>query len=317
MQYQSYGAQSGSYANVAGAKQVLSSGLIRKRRLNIVAAAMSLFLPWLMFCAVASFVSFSMHYYNPGVMYVILGSVGLPLALLTGMKFYYSTKSLLSTNIEQDGFLSANWVLFALLTSLIAFVAAYVFGESNFTTNLQPYYDLLSLESYTNVNPATMQGQEIMDASMVNFANGTTLDLTKAIGFKNMDVYCVAPITMGTTTLATYDFFAVGKGCCSESKANFQCGAYNDPKAHQGVRVLDDSDRAFYRLAVQQAESAYAIKAVHPLFFTWTSDAEEDHKDMMRAGYQKLLLGVMGFFAFQMFLVFVAMSCFSTLGQRD
>ena len=51
-----------------------------------------------------------------------------------------------------------------------------------------------------------------------------------------------------------------------------------------GVRVTDDVDRDFYRLAVQQAQSAHAIKAVHPLFFEWTENALEQLTNDERVG---------------------------------
>ena len=38
-------------------------------------------------------------------------------------------------------------------------------------------------------------------------------------------------------------------------------GEYNNPGAHSGLRLLDDEQRPFYRLAVEQAEAAYSLKA--------------------------------------------------------
>lgn len=123
-----------------------------------------------------------------------------------------------------------------------------------------------------------------MDAGRVQFVSGTELDLKLANGFKNTDVFCVAPITLNGASLASYDFWAVGKNCCSDQMADFRCGASAGLGPKGGVRVTDDVDRDFYRLAVQQAQSAHAIKAVHPLFFEWTENALEQLTNDERVG---------------------------------
>ena len=75
--------------------------------------------------------------------------------------------------------------------------------------------------------------------------------------------------------LETYDFWAIGMDCCSVNAADFHCGAglgwilsvrperakgqartggeVGNFKAHSGLRLLDDRQRSFYRLAVEQA----------------------------------------------------------------
>ena len=57
----------------------------------------------------------------------------------------------------------------------------------------------------------------------------------------------VAPITLNGASLASYDFWAVGKNCCSDQMADFRCGAFKGLGAKGGVRVTDDVDRDFYR----------------------------------------------------------------------
>ncbi|CAE8615540.1 unnamed protein product [Polarella glacialis] len=296
-----YKQQGQGFAALAAEKQSMP-GVVPRRRLNVVAACLCLFVPWLLFCFTSAIYSFSVHYYSPALVYA--GSV--VVSVILG-----SARYLLGENFSRDGFISASWVFFLLVTCLAAFVLGIAFGNYNFYSNMQVYYDVTNLNSYVGVDPATMRGQELMDAGRVEFVAGTQLDLKHSVGFKNMDVYCVAPIIAKTGVLATYDFFAVGKNCCSEDAADFKCGAYSNKYAHAGLRVVNDADRDFYRLAVQQAESTFAIKAVHPLFLYWTDNASSDTEAYSRAGYQWLLVVMFAYFAFQLTLVFLATSCFT------
>merc|ERR1719401_3051346 len=94
------------------------------------------------------------------------------------------------------------------------------------------------------------------------------------MGFKDKNMYCVAPIVTGSAIPATYDFWVVGKNCCSPPPVpgvgrSYHCGAFNQPKTTAATRLVDNQARPFYRMAVQQAEARYNIRANHPLFFTW------------------------------------------------
>eukprot|EP00415_Alexandrium_ostenfeldii_P004754 UN4754 len=160
-----------------------------------------------------------------------------------------------------------------------------------------------------------MQGKEIMDAGRVQFIDGARLDLNRSMGFKNQDTYCVAPITTsfphGDPPLTVYDFWAVGKDCCSGNAGDFKCGDWEDAKARGGVRVVRDEDRAFYRLAVQQAQSVFKVKAIHPLFFHWVKDPVADVSGFMQEGYKWYISGIFLHFAFQLLLVFIAACAFA------
>lgn len=58
----------------------------------------------------------------------------------------------------------------------------------------QPYYDINNLNNYPDVEVDKYRGQTLMDLGMVSFVPGTYLNLSMSYGFKNEDMYCVAPI---------------------------------------------------------------------------------------------------------------------------
>eukprot|EP00435_Cladocopium_sp_Y103_P056592 s983_g19.t1 len=124
----------------------------------------------------------------------------------------------------------------------------------------------------TNVDPAVDSSSRYLDVGRVEFSKNTTLDLQKSIGFKNKEVYCVAPIVSNASKApATYDYWAVGLNCCDEN--GFRCGEYQKPNARSGVRLLNEEQREFYTLAVNEAEATFGIKTALPLFFFWDSEA--------------------------------------------
>jgi hypothetical protein len=174
------------------------------------------------------------------------------------------------------------------------------------------------LNTYHNIDTLWMRGDQLMDAGSVTFTNETRVDTNKAMGFKNMDTYCVAPITVPGTKPAVYDFWAVGLNCCSSSGtskgANFRCDNTKSRTAHSGLRLMTSVDRPFYRLAVQQAEVAYNIKAAHPLFFTWVQDADAKMYTWKTDAYQNFFKGMFGYFVLQAFLTATATIAFSRIG---
>lgn len=279
-------------------------------------ACMTFFLPWFLFMALFAVMTFEIHYAMPVLCWALVFA-GVLLAGAFGALGYRQMQKEANSHgrAEEHPAVEPNWYMILFLASMIAVVAACVLGILNFWSNTQPFYDGSNHNRYYDVDPSGTKGQQLMDAGMISFKQGARLDLAKAYSFQNQDVYCVAPVTMGATQLATYDFWAVGLNCCpsnSTVNADFRCGEYSNSEARQGLRLMRDDQRPFYRLAVQQAEAAYAIKSPHPLYFFWTSDAAADLNGFLVDGHKYYMYGVIGFFCLQFVLIVVALAVYET-----
>jgi len=167
------------------------------------------------------------------------------------------------------------WFTFFSALVLICTIWGIFGGLHNLNTFERPYYTLGEMTTKSGVDPSTMSGEDAMDAGIVNFLPGSVLDARKTWHFKKEALYCVAPIVgpSGQPPLQqTYDFWAVGKDCCTVGASDFRCGSWGSTTAHTGLRELNDKDLIYYQLAIKQAESLYAIRAPHPIFLEWVED---------------------------------------------
>lgn len=280
----------------------------QRRRLNVNPIAISVLLPWGLFTAVYAVLSFSLRYNQPQVSFLILVGAFLCVFAAGAWALAQRFKRFMSSEREPS------WLLFLAISMGLAFLAAYVLGNSNYSANMRPYFDMMNLNNYTDIYPSRMRGQQLMDAGVIEFTQGTRLDIAKSMGFRNGQVYCVAPITLGNETLPTYDFWVVGTGCCSGNQADFHCPNFNNPHSNGGLRLMNDGARGFYRLAVQQAEATYRIRAVHPLFFEWVVNPMDTVEGWRQSGRSEFLVWMFSYFVFQTFLVAAATLAFSKLG---
>lgn len=300
--YANYGGVEGFYGGVnAPAKTVFVPG--KRRRINLVAVCINAFLPFLMFATLYCVMSFKFHYQSPNTCWM------LAFAML-GISLFIMVFAIRGRKRDRE----PKWLLYTSCACISAVVLATVFGNLNYVFNLLPYYEIDSLNTYPSVNPANDYGQEMMDAGRIYFADGTGIDMKKATSFKNVDLYCVAPITSGTEKLSHYDFWAVGKNCCSGVSPDFRCGQFNNPKARSGLRQIGASERPFYRLAVQMASAQFALNAPHPLFFQWIQDPVAELSHYLQSGWRFYLLGVSTHFAINLICCMSAMIIFSKIG---
>lgn len=286
----------------------------QRQRLSSGGLACAFFVPWLYFCALYAVVAFGLHFTRPVFMWFTV-FVGFGTILLC---FIGAAWLAVEARRRGDADREPTWMLFVSLSMVLAFVAGIVLGNTNFNTYMKEYYELNNLNVYKQVNPATARGQTLMDAAQMEFTNNTILDVRRSMGFKNLDIYCVAPIVpaneAGPLPMESYDFWAVGLDCCSTGMADFHCGEYDSPgRSHGGLRVMEDEHRAFFRLAVQQAETAYNIKATHPLFLYWVRDPAGEMEQYRDEGYMWYFLGMIFHFLFQLVSVAFAARAFSKM----
>lgn len=276
----------------------------KRRRLNLLAVCINMFVPWFVFCGTMSLMSFNIHYTAPAMSYA---------SVVAGVVLAMINYGLGVRAKQRDA--DPVWFNFATLAILVATITSAVVGDMNYWYNMRTFYDLQNLNTYPSVNPAREKGQQLMDAGRVYFAQGTHLDMRKTIAFKNNDLYCVAPITNSNQALASYDFWAVGINCCSGVSSDFRCGEYNNPHASSGLRLMRDDQRPFFRLAVQQAEAAYNIKSTHPLFFYYLQDPIAEMNSYRDDGFKYFLLSIFAHFGFNAFCVACATVGFSKIGR--
>jgi len=287
----------------------------QRQRISVRSAGLCLFGPWLFFCLVYALRSFRLRFEQPLACRALTAACGLVVLALGCAAAAAAVQRLRGRRREPS------WVVFAFLTTLAAYAMGLILGDLNYSTNLHWYYSTTTLNQYRDVNPSRgpgqqfTPGQQFMDAGLVYFSENATLDLSRSMGFRDQDTYCVAPITVKDAgvvlPLEVYDFWAVGLNCCSGHAPDFHCGEYSNPKAKAGLRLMTDSLRPYYRLAVQQAEAAYDIHAGHPIFFEWLQDPTSEINAYEDAATKYLLVGILGYLAFQLVLVAAAVIAFS------
>lgn len=267
---------------------------------NIPALLFNLFIPPLLFLVLFGIITFSIHYQYPIFVWWIwslIAFVPLFLAFRLAWRYRHGGRN--------------RWYLFSFFTLFVATALSAGLGSAIYWTSMYPFYFIGGLKTVSNVNPALRPGQGLMDAGKVYFADGVKLNYTTGMSFTSYDNYCVAPIVMEDSAPASYDFWAVGVNCCEPNNPEFRCGEFGNARARAGIRLMREEQRLFFRLAVQQAEAAYGLKADHPLFFYWVKDPDEQLMRYMADGYKYFVLALGLHGALNLFFVISFMIAFA------
>lgn len=220
------------------------------------------------------------------------------------------------------------WYSYVALMSTIGAISGTIFGLQTFRTLSQPYYEITDLKVIGHLIPSIEYGQDVLDAGIVYFADGSIIDRHRSWHFKQDTVYCVAPVVSNrkksktssenVTEPATqsYDFWVVGKDCCAVGGSDFRCGAaWHAAGAHSAIRALDAEALKYYRLAVEQAKSLYGMAAAHPIFFYWSSDPVLEVHGWMDESFRRFLFAVCSFCLFSLITLVFAIGNFSMMGR--
>jgi len=278
--------------------------LLRKShgQLNLLGLCSSIFLPWLVFEIVAGALSFTAHFKHPGLCILAVFAIPLLVLLFVGTQYHVRWRG----GLGQAPI--STWLAFVVVTAFICWLAGLIFGFTNYHLNMVHFYNVETLATYPSVDTERMKGQQMMDAGILMFAGGSRLDLTKAVGFKSGSMYCAAPIVpMSGPALGAYDFWAVGVDCCSEGDAKgeyWRCGDWLTTRGGGGVRWIDQQQQNYFRLAVQEAQAAFHLQAIHPLFFAWSADPVASvHQHAVR-GFSRYCMASLCVLAVQALLAF-------------
>jgi len=281
-----------------------------RRRMNIYPMIFSVIVPSALFSVVFYAMTSTLRFSQPAQAYTVVALGFLAVGALFACALTAQVRKQMGDPQREP-----NWFIFLFLTALLAWVLAMIGGEVNYHYNLRPYLNMQSLATYASVDTRITRGQQVMDAGVITFARGTTMNIQRSMSFRHEKLYCVVPITTGNTTQASYDFWAVGTDCCTAGVASFHCNTYTKKvTAPGGLRLLRDEERPYYRLAVQQAEATYGIKAGHPLFFEWQQDPVEEVSSWQNQAFSYFLMGTLSYLCIQVFFVACASLAFSKLG---
>lgn len=278
--------------------------------MNIVPIYMNLFVPWGVFVICCGVTSFHLIYSQPMFAGMLIAFI-----FIVWLASIYVAIRARKTHPEPT------WFTYAAIMLGISIISGTCCGLHTYMHISKRYYRLKDLKILHQVDTGKERGQSIVDAGIVYFAQSNQLDRNKSWHFSHRSLYCVAPIDNNWTRFVlqtkTYDFWAVGKDCCSMISSNFQCDASEISSARSAIRIFDDDDSIpYYRLAVQQTEALYNIVAAHPIFFKWSKDALAEVEGWKLRAINNYLFMVLSSFVVSLLCLIIAAWNFAWFDHR-
>jgi len=249
------------------------------------------------------------RYKNESTTFIIVCVGELALLFYPTVSFLVLAAGVLTTKITSHIRTSAMiywmwWPFWKFVLCIVALICAVTLGDSLWYNKLRTYEVYSRLQAYDNVNTFAVNGDRVQDAGLVKFHSSLGVDRTRAGCLIDGDTYCVAPIIInGTvepgktqTRSGYYDFFMAGINCCNCPVTDFRCGDWNNPMGLGGMRLLNEDNRRFYRLAAQKWSNQYGKPIKHSVFFHWVSDPVAVWKESKQYGNEVATLGILAAF---------------------
>jgi hypothetical protein len=170
-------------------------------------------------------------------------------------------------------------------------------------TGAQPMANSASTPAEARVDAAVLG---FWDSTVGHTINGTAVDSMKAVGYKDGNFHCVAPIldpSLASASLQKVNFWAVGFDCCQLS-GSFTCDDARDHQGAFGVVMLRSGTYGGekFELAVKKAEALHGlVSAEQHLFVRWVTDPSSIEIGLLGEGLLFIALST-----FVGFLVFLA-----------
>jgi len=157
---------------------------------------------------------------------------------------------------------------------LCAIVFGTVFGGLNFDHHMNPFYAYAFHTAYGNVLPSEGAAAHA-DAGKIIWAASARVDHTRAVGFKGLHTYCVAPV-LDDSDMSKIGFWAAGIDCCG-ARGSFWCDEAGAPMAYGAVPLKEPQilglDHSGFDKAIKLAEASFNIYAEKdPLLVKWVTN---------------------------------------------
>lgn len=274
--------------------------------MNFVPMVLNILGPWALFTACHAMTTFSPMYTHTSTVYSILVLLGLACVgsiVLARYARYHDPEP--------------TWFSYVAIVMTIAFVLGTWVGLGTYETYSKRYYEIQDLKVVQHLDPDQELGQNLLDAGIAYFSDGSRIDGLKAWHFKQETMYCVAPITKNGAEPSSgiYDFWAVGTDCCAMGASDFRCGDWETKGARSAVRALDPEALKYFGLAVKQAESLYNYKAAHPVFFYWSKDPIDEVQAWRDQAFRHFLFNICLFLVCALLAMCLMICRYSMLGR--
>jgi len=249
---------------------------------NIQFMVVIIFVPWVLFLIIMSTYILFYHHHWLVTVFTLMGGVMVSIGLIALS---------LDDNKKKTG--GKRWYAYLGCVCFIATLAGGILGFYCYHSFMFQYNSYEERRMYANVLPSEPASTKV-DAGKLVFATDARVDVSKSIGFKSGNFYCVAPI-LDEDMDTRVEYWAAGVDCCSY-RGDFSCDDAWDPKARSGAVIFEDSsmlvpsERVFFEKARHEAEAAYNMASSdEAIFIKWTKDP-----DAVQEKYWKSAMGFFG-----------------------